>query len=195
MRHRPLMEKKRSPLFCTFTALFNIAIAVLFYFSRLVESPIHTLQSVTFTLTSAVLLIVSFGYYLAMVYVQPGYLQAKYDFVPLVDSGLDNECDLDCFCAYCKVLKTETSFHCQICRKCVDRHDHHCPFINTCLGVKTHKYFILFLITWTLFIVMVFVDNAYVYIYDWQGDGEVHYHYLTIVISVLLFIYIPPLAM
>ena len=32
-----------------------------------------------------------------------------------------------------------------ICGKCVEKFDHHCVYINNCLGHRNHKYFILFL--------------------------------------------------
>jgi palmitoyltransferase len=39
-----------------------------------------------------------------------------------------------------------------ICNKCVEKFDHHCVYINNCLGHRNHKYFILFLICISLYI-------------------------------------------
>uniref|UniRef100_A0A8C4UU11 Palmitoyltransferase n=1 Tax=Falco tinnunculus TaxID=100819 RepID=A0A8C4UU11_FALTI len=35
--------------------------------------------------------------------------------------------------------------HCQLCRHCVRRYDHHCPWIENCVGEKNHRLFIIYL--------------------------------------------------
>jgi hypothetical protein len=48
-------------------------------------------------------------------------------------------------CPECRVIKTARSRHCAICDRCVERYDHHCPWINNCVGIKNHNAFMLFL--------------------------------------------------
>mmetsp|Transcript_3964 Transcript_3964/g.5056 ORF Transcript_3964/g.5056 Transcript_3964/m.5056 type:complete len:125 (-) Transcript_3964:679-1053(-) len=66
----------------------------------------------------------------------------------IVDDGLN----LDLMCVYCECMQSETSFHCNFCNRCVEKFDHHCPFINNCLGYRNHKYFILFLLSYTVYL-------------------------------------------
>lgn len=61
------------------------------------------------------------------------------------------------YCTTCKCWRTPRASHCSDCNRCVDRHDHHCPWMDNCVGKENYRYFILYLIAITLdcFIVLV----------------------------------------
>lgn len=42
--------------------------------------------------------------------------------------------------------KPERSHHCRTCKTCVLKYDHHCPWINQCVGLGNERYFILFML-------------------------------------------------
>ncbi|WFD32076.1 protein S-acyltransferase [Malassezia sp. CBS 17886] len=42
--------------------------------------------------------------------------------------------------------KPERAHHCRTCKACVLKYDHHCPWINQCVGVGNERYFILFML-------------------------------------------------
>ncbi|KAH7346284.1 DHHC palmitoyltransferase-domain-containing protein [Rhexocercosporidium sp. MPI-PUGE-AT-0058] len=50
-------------------------------------------------------------------------------------------------CNTCKILKPARSKHCSICKRCISKLDHHCIFINNCVGYNNQNYFLLLL--WT----------------------------------------------
>lgn len=49
-------------------------------------------------------------------------------------------------CRDCKLIKPLRTHHCTICGACVMKMDHHCPWINNCVGQNNQRYFLLFLL-------------------------------------------------
>jgi len=50
------------------------------------------------------------------------------------------------FCQKCQLPKPPRCHHCRVCKRCVLRMDHHCPWVNNCIGHGNYKTFFLFLI-------------------------------------------------
>uniref|UniRef100_A0A4W6CPZ0 Palmitoyltransferase n=1 Tax=Lates calcarifer TaxID=8187 RepID=A0A4W6CPZ0_LATCA len=48
-------------------------------------------------------------------------------------------------CGYC-LLQPMRAKHCQTCKRCVRRFDHHCPWIENCVGERNHRWFIVYLL-------------------------------------------------
>ena len=54
-------------------------------------------------------------------------------------------------CKKCNFTKINRSKHCRVCNKCIEKFDHHCIWINNCVGAKNFKYFLYFIfIHWVL---------------------------------------------
>mmetsp|Transcript_62442 Transcript_62442/g.115963 ORF Transcript_62442/g.115963 Transcript_62442/m.115963 type:complete len:366 (-) Transcript_62442:60-1157(-) len=63
-------------------------------------------------------------------------------------------------CKWCQKYKPDRCHHCRVCRLCILKMDHHCPWIYNCVGFHNHKYFFLLLmystfnchlIVWTMY--------------------------------------------
>ena len=48
-------------------------------------------------------------------------------------------------CSRCKEIKPARTSHCMMCDQCVFQMDHHCPWVNNCLGIDNYRYFLLYI--------------------------------------------------
>jgi len=66
--------------------------------------------------------------------------------------------DAESLCPYCEVIRLPRSRHCNICNQCVERYDHHCPWVNNCIGKANHIYFffhLILIITYCIVSIMI----------------------------------------
>ncbi|KAM9394339.1 palmitoyltransferase ZDHHC12-A [Pholidichthys leucotaenia] len=70
------------------------------------------------------------------------------------------------YCGYCLLQQPMRAKHCQMCKRCVRRFDHHCPWMENCVGERNHRWFIMYLLVqllallWALHIALSGVSPA-----------------------------------
>ena len=73
----------------------------------------------------------------------PGFVKTEnVDFLSLLEVSDSHQ-----LCPDCLTVRTARSRHCSVCNRCVERFDHHCPWINNCVGVKNHTSFYIFVVS------------------------------------------------
>ncbi|KAF7142194.1 hypothetical protein RHSIM_Rhsim05G0194400 [Rhododendron simsii] len=88
--------------------------------------------------------------YAVAIYTDPGRVPAT--FMPDVEDA-DNPVheikrkggDLR-YCQKCSHYKPPRAHHCRVCKRCVLRMDHHCIWMNTCVGHANYKVFFIFVL-------------------------------------------------
>ena len=72
----------------------------------------------------------------------PGFLEAKDNLTWL--QMVEKKIHINEYCPYCRVKKTSTVKHCHVCKKCISGFDHHCNWIDNCVGEKNKIKFLVF---------------------------------------------------
>jgi DHHC palmitoyltransferase len=91
--------------------------------------------------------------------INPGYVPAREDFIQVLQKMLQESLHLDYLCIQCENLRPEKTRHCNYCNKCVQGFDHHCTFVNNCIGYRNHKYFILFLVFFFVYLISLIAHS------------------------------------
>lgn len=130
---------------------FNIFVAERFW--KKYDSPYVVIVEVLLVILSMVTLLIT-------AFTDPGIIPRnsckRMTFIPKhQDICVDGRTVRLKLCQTCKIIRPPRAFHCPICDNCVERFDHHCPWIGTCIGLRNYGWFSCFI--WSTLSLCAFV--------------------------------------
>ena len=93
-------------------------------------------------------------------------------------------------CTTCHIVRDLRVFHCSTCGLCILRHDHHCPWLSTCVGLNNHQHFIFLILINSVFFCFTLCFHTYMItkIYDFDlGVIDIMFIIFSIVMNSIFF--------
>ncbi|XP_044151802.1 palmitoyltransferase ZDHHC3 isoform X2 [Bufo gargarizans] len=73
-------------------------------------------------------------------------------------------------CPKCCSIKPDRAHHCSVCKRCIRKMDHHCPWVNNCVGENNQKFFVLFTMYIALISLHALIMVGFHFLYCFEED-------------------------
>ncbi|XP_065872102.1 probable protein S-acyltransferase 15 isoform X3 [Euphorbia lathyris] len=174
------------PVFSVFLLMGLIYYSTLFIIIQNwigLRSSAGTLNAVIFTFMASLCL---FSFF-ACVLTDPGHVPASY--VPDVEGNNQSDQQSQSNASYylkqcdkCCMYKPPRAHHCRICRRCVLRMDHHCLWINNCVGYWNYKAFfilVLYATVASIYCTVLIITSVFQQEWDFVGRMPLKIFYIV----------------
>ena len=63
-------------------------------------------------------------------------------------------------CSTCLITRPLGSTHCKRCNVCIEKIDHHCPWVGNCIGINNYKFFYYLLCSYNIFTIIDIITDV-----------------------------------
>ena len=116
------------------------------------------LENIANILINNILFIIDLALFLILIFIDPGYIKndqlinENYSQIDINNNDyplmklIEKNIDIRNYCPKCYIQESDNIKHCIICDKCVEDFEHHCFWLNKCIGKKNKIFYLLFII-------------------------------------------------
>ncbi|RWS00289.1 putative palmitoyltransferase ZDHHC8-like protein [Dinothrombium tinctorium] len=95
------------------------------------------------------------------------------------------------WCVTCQFYRPPRCSHCSVCNNCVETFDHHCPWVNNCIGKRNYRHFFFFLIFLSIHMISIFVWCV-IYVYRFRENLHERDAVISmVIIGIITLLFIP----
>ncbi|XP_053213234.1 palmitoyltransferase ZDHHC8-like [Panonychus citri] len=96
------------------------------------------------------------------------------------------------WCYTCQFYRPPRCSHCSVCNNCVETFDHHCPWVNNCIGRRNYRHFFFFLIFLSIHMITI-LSWCILYLLDHEVNPHEHDTFIALIISGIILLLIIPI--
>ncbi|XP_046890847.1 palmitoyltransferase ZDHHC11 isoform X3 [Hypomesus transpacificus] len=140
--------------------------------------------------------------HIAAVSIDPAHtnVRTKIDYtksLPFFDRNKQPHVIHNLHCYLCDVQVGPEVKHCGVCHKCVENFDHHCKWLNTCVGGRNYWYFFVTLLSATLGVSLLLMVISFIFIQHYMDPASLRTapQFDTVVNNGTWLVFLPLVAM
>lgn len=97
------------------------------------------------------------------------------------------------WCSTCLTYRPPRSSHCRMCDCCIDGLDHHCTYLNNCIGSRNYLFYISFLISSVMNLIIIIGTSVW-RILKFHHKNEISNHPISVSVLVISSVVLIPIT-